>query len=78
MNKHVDLFNKVNKLLEYDKDPIGTTAWWSEPNVWFGWWEGEHLSPLVVLVAYVPKFMTNEEFIGCVEDNMDDDGRGMD
>lgn len=78
MNKHVELFNKVNELLEYDKDPIGVTAWWSEPNAWFGWHGSTHTSPLLILTRFVPRIMSEDKFIKCVKDELDDDARGMD
>ncbi len=78
MNEKVELFYKINALLDYANDPIGVTSWWCEPNIWFGWWAGEQVDPLTILVRYVPSLMSEKEFIKCTVKDIEDSSRGMD
>lgn len=83
MNKQVDLFNKVNKLLEYDKDPIGTTAWWSDKNEFLGEYDDWPFSrgiqsPLRILTQFYPSHISYDEFVAGVVSEIDYMSRGMD
>jgi len=74
----IEILHQVNDLLNYSKDPLGVTAWWSEANHWFGYYDEEdYLSPLMVLAFKVPYDMSKEFFLICVQKDIEDMSRGM-
>lgn len=84
MNKQVELFNEVNEMLEYDKDPLGTTWWWCEESLFFGYYPDEstqegygYLSPIIVLVTKFPHEVSRIKFIEMVENYIEDCKIGM-
>lgn len=82
MNDKIKLFNEVNVLMQYDLDPIGTTAWWSDTNRFLGSYDDWPFSrgpqsPLRVLTRFFPDQISREEFIYAVNNEIEHMSRGM-